>query len=99
MSKDGRTIREKVLALLRAPDYRPRDRDEIARALGLQGRDRVAVRKTLSELEYAGEPDIFIAAENTGTAMNGDRVVARISHDALTRGAKVRAGQAARNRS
>src|SRR5947207_6408419 len=138
MTKNGRTIREKVLALLRAPDYRPRDRDEIARALGLQGRDRVAVRKTLSELERAGEivrirkncyvlpseadlvtgklsihqagygflvpekagvPDIFIAAENTGTAMNGDRVVARISRDVPTRRAKVRAGQASKNRS
>jgi ribonuclease R len=138
MTKNGRTIREKVLALLQAPDYRPRDRDEIARALGLQGRDRVAVRKTLSELERAGEivrirknryvlpseadlvtgklsihqagygflvpekagePDIFIAAENTGTAMNGDRVVARINRDVPTRRAKVRAGQAGKNRS
>src|SRR6266699_1922185 len=32
--------------------------------------------------EKAGESDIFIAAENTGTAMHGDRVVARISRDA-----------------
>jgi ribonuclease R len=32
--------------------------------------------------EQPGEPDIFIAAENTGTAMHGDRVVARISRDA-----------------
>jgi ribonuclease R len=32
--------------------------------------------------EKSGEPDIFIAAENTGTAMHGDRVVARISQDA-----------------
>jgi ribonuclease R len=31
--------------------------------------------------EKTGEPDIFIAAENTGTAMHGDRVVARISRD------------------
>ena len=31
--------------------------------------------------EKAGEPDIFIAAENAGTAMNGDRVVARITRD------------------
>src|SRR6202166_2341782 len=129
MNKDGRTIREKVLALLRAPDYRPRDRDEIARALGLRCRDRVALRKTLSELERAGEivrvsknryvvlseadlvtgklsihqagygflvpekagePDIFIAAENTGTALNGDRVVARISLDVPQRRAKDR---------
>ncbi|HEV3244178.1 MAG TPA: ribonuclease R [Chthoniobacterales bacterium] len=138
MTKDGRTIREKVLALLRAPDYRPRDRNEIARALGLQGRDRVAVRKTLTELEHAGEivrirkncyvlpseadlvtgklsvhqagygflvpekageSDIFIAAENTGTAMNGDRVVARISRDVPQRRAKVRGGQTSKNRS
>src|SRR5947207_2153706 len=129
MTKNGRTIREKLLALVRAPDYRPRDRDEIARALGLQGRDRVEVRKTLHELEHAGEivrirknryvlppeadlvtgklsihqagygflvpekagePDIFIAAENTGTAMNGDRVVARISRDLPQRRAKDR---------
>src|SRR6266436_9943073 len=32
--------------------------------------------------EKPGEPDTFIAAENTGTAMHGDRVVARISRDA-----------------
>src|SRR5438132_4519427 len=120
MTKNGRTIREKLLALLRMPDYRPSDRNEIARALRLQGRDRVEVRKTLRELEHAGEiarirknryvlpaeadlitgklsihqagygflapevsgqSDVFIAAENIGTAMHGDRVVARISRD------------------
>jgi len=139
MTKNGRTIREKVLALLRAPDYRPRDRNEIARELGLKGRrERVSVRKTLRELESggeivcirknryvlpseadlvtgklsihqagygflvpekAGEPDVFIAAENTGTAMTGDRVVARISRDVSPRRAKVRAGQAFKPRS
>src|SRR6266513_588510 len=31
--------------------------------------------------EKSGEPDIFIAAENTGTAMHGDRVMARIARD------------------
>jgi len=31
--------------------------------------------------EKPGEPDTFIPAENTGTAMHGDRVVARISRD------------------
>jgi ribonuclease R len=31
--------------------------------------------------EKPGEPDIFVAAENTGTAMHGDRVVARIARD------------------
>src|SRR5713101_1716053 len=138
MTKNGRTIREKVLALLRAPDYRPRDRNEIARELGLKGRESVSVRKTLRELENggeivrirknryvlpseadlvtgklsihqagygflvpekAGEPDVFIATENTGTAMTGDRVVARISRDVPPRRAKVRAGQAAQHRS
>ena len=31
--------------------------------------------------EKSGEPDLFIAAENIGTAMHGDRVVARVSRD------------------
>jgi ribonuclease R len=31
--------------------------------------------------ETPGGPDVFIAAENIGTAMHGDRVVARISRD------------------
>src|SRR5438067_3958626 len=133
MNKNGRTIREKVLALLRAPEYRPRDRDEIAQALHAKGRDRVNVRKTLRELEHAGEiarirknryvlpaeadlvtgklsihqagfgflvpeksgeQDIFVAAENTGTAMNGDRVVVRISRDVPQRRGKDRGGLA-----
>src|SRR2546423_2236892 len=137
MSNDGRTIREKVLALLRAPDYRPQDRNEIAQAIRCKGRQRVEVRQTLRELEHAGEiarirknryilpaeadlvtgklsihqagfgflvpeksgePDIFIAAENTGTAMNGDRVVARISRDVPQHRGKVRAGKAVGNR-
>src|SRR5207302_265046 len=49
--------------------------------------------------EKSGEPDVFVAAENTGTAMNGDRVVVRISRDVPTRRAKVRAGLALRHRS
>src|SRR5215467_6226546 len=31
--------------------------------------------------EKSGEPDVFISAENVGTAMHGDRVVARISQE------------------
>lgn len=120
MSKNGPTIRDKILGLLRRPEYRPQDRTEIARALRAQGRDRVLIRQTLGELERAGdivrirknryvlpaeadliagklsihqsgfgflvpeksgEADIFVAAENTGTAMNGDRVVVRINRD------------------
>src|SRR5262249_61704819 len=55
MSKDGLTIREKILALMRAPDYRPQDRNEIAQALRAKGRDRVDVRRTLKELERGGD--------------------------------------------
>jgi ribonuclease R len=129
MTKNGRTIRESLLALLRAPDYRPLDQGDFAKKLGAKGRDRVNVRQTLRELEHAGEivrirknryvlpaeadlvtgklsihqsgfgflvpeksgeKDIFVAAENTGTAMNGDRVVVRISRDVPQRRTKDR---------
>jgi len=113
------------MALLGRRDYRPLDKTEIARALGLKPDQRVALRKELRELERAGEiarirqnryilppeadlvtgilqvhqagygflvtekpgqADLFIAAENTGTALNGDRVVARISRETPKRG-------------
>ena len=132
MTQIGRTIREKILALLAADDYRPLDRVEIARTLALKSNQRVALRKTLRELERSGEiarirkdryvlpaeadlvtgklsihqagygfliaetpgqPDIFIAAENTGTAMHGDRVVARVSRDVPPRSTKDRKGR------
>ncbi|HEY1582568.1 MAG TPA: ribonuclease R [Chthoniobacterales bacterium] len=38
--------------------------------------------------ESSDEGDIFISAENTGTAMNGDRVVARITRDVDSRRAR-----------
>jgi len=121
MAANGRKIRQQVLALLARKDYRPLNTIDIARELGLTGTQRNALRKTLRELERAGEiarirrnryvlpaeaelvtgklsihpagygflipetpgqPDIFIAAENIGTAMHSDRVVARISRDA-----------------
>lgn len=114
-------LRQQILRLISAPAYRPLDKVEISRALGLGTKDRVAVRKVLRELEHdgevarirknryvlpaeadlitgtislhqagygfltnekKGEPDIFITAENTGTAMHGDRVVARITREA-----------------
>jgi ribonuclease R len=120
MASNGRKIREQILSLLARKDYRPLNAIDIARKLGLTGSGRVALRKSLRELERAGEiarirknryvlpaeadlvtgklsihpagygflapempggPDIFIAAENIGTAMHGDRVVARISLD------------------
>src|SRR5207237_2339203 len=115
-----------------ASDYRPLDQDEIVRKLGAGGRDRVAVRNALRELEHAGEivrirknryvlpseadlvtgklsmhqagyaflvtdkpgeADVFIAAENTATAMHGDRVVVRISSDIPARRQKACAGR------
>ena len=120
MALNGRNIREQILGLLRRKDYRPLNKIDIARKLGLTGAELVALRKSLRELERAGEiarirknryvlpaeadlvtgklsihqagygfltsemsgqPDVFIAAENTGTAMHGDRVIARISRD------------------
>src|SRR5216117_324354 len=120
MPVNGRKIREQILALLARKDYRPLNKVDMARALRLAASERVDLRKTLRQLERAGEiarirknlyvlpaeadlvtgklsihragygfltsekpgqPDIFIAAENTGTAMHGDRVVARISRD------------------
>ena len=120
MALNGRNIREQILGLLARKDYRPLNRVDIARRLGLTSTGPVALRKILRELERAGEiarirknryvlpaeadlvtgklsihqvgygflvpevpggPDVFIAAENVGTAMHGDRVVARISRD------------------
>ena len=114
-------LKARILALLRRPKYRPLDRKELTRALGLGRDDRREVREALRDLEHAGEiarirknryilpeeadlvtgrlqihqagfgflaregegaGDVFISAENTGTAMNGDRVVARITRDA-----------------
>src|ERR1700694_265895 len=132
MNQNGRKVREKVLALLGSKDYRPLDNVEIARQLGLKSNERTSLRKTLRELERAGEiarirkdryvlpaaadlvtgtlslhqkgygfltnetpgqPDIFIAAENTGTAMHGDRVVARVTRDIVPRREKDRHGR------
>src|SRR5206468_4542763 len=120
MSLNGRNIREQILGLLRRKDYRPLNKIDIARKLELTAAEGVALRKSLRELERAGEiarirknryvlpaeadlvtgklsihqvgygflvpetpggTDVFIAAENIGTAMYGDRVVAHISRD------------------
>jgi ribonuclease R len=122
-------VREQLLALLSRKDYRPLNKVEIARKFGVSGGARVALRKTLRDLERAGEiarirkdryvlpreadlvtgklsvhpagygflsserpgdPDVFIAAENVGTAMHGDCVVARISPEPPSRRIKGR---------
>ncbi len=118
MSSNGRKIRQQIFALLSRKDYRPLNKIEIARKIGVSGSARVALRSTLRELERSGEiarirkdqyvlpaeadlvtgrlsvhpagfgfltpekaggPDVFIAAEDIGTGMHRDRVVARIS--------------------
>ena len=113
-------LREQILALLRAPTYRPLDKVELGKALGRKSGVRMNLNAVLREMERdgeiarirknryvlpaeadlvtgtlsvhqsgfaflprekAGEQDLFIAAENTGTAMHGDKVVARITRD------------------
>ena len=120
MKRDPDT-KQRILALLRAPKYRPLDKKELTRALGFKSETRTDLKQALRELEHGGEiarirknryilpaeadlvtgklqihqpgfgflaregsedGDVFISAENTGTAMNGDRVVARITRDA-----------------
>ena len=123
--KQRATSKRKILGLMRAPKYRPLDKIELTRALGMKSDHRGALKQALRDLERAGEiarirknryvlpaeadlvtgklqihqsgfgflvreksaeRDVFISAENTGTAMNGDRVVARITRDvAFTR--------------
>ena len=129
MTKDGRKIREQILELLAARDYRPLDQIEIARKLNLSRSERVLLRNTLRELEHSGEiarirknryvlpaeadlvtgtlsinqagfafldtdkpgqTNVFVAAENIGTGMHGDRVVVRISRDKPPRRGKDR---------
>ena len=130
-------IRRRILQLLARRDYRPLDKIDIARELGLKGTERVAVRNALRELERAGEiarirknryvlpaeadlvtgtlsihqsgfgflttekpgeSDLFIPAENTGTAMNGDRVVARVTREVARARTKDRPASAALRR-
>lgn len=124
MADNPAQIRQAVLALMRQRDYRPLDKVEMSRELGLESNQRTALRRELKNLERTGEiarirkdryilpgeadlvtgtisihqagfgflttekpgePDIFLAPENTGTAMHGDRVVARINRDGPSR--------------
>src|SRR5215472_10495486 len=55
MSSNGRKIREQIFALLSRKDYRPLNKIEIARNIGVSGSARVALRRTLRELERSGE--------------------------------------------
>jgi ribonuclease R len=117
---EGTQLRDQILAVLRAPNYRPLDNVELGKALGRKSGVRMNLNAVLREMERdgeiarirknryvlpaeadlvtgtlsvhqsgfaflprdkGGEPDLFIAAENTGTAMHGDKVVARITRD------------------
>ena len=48
-------LRERLLALLRAPHYRPLDASALARALDLQGSERAELRRLLRDGEERGE--------------------------------------------
>jgi ribonuclease R len=113
-------LRDRILQLLRAPNYRPLDQIEMSKALRWPGEKRVEFRGVLDALERDGEiarirkdryilpetadlitgtlqvhlngnahlinekkgqPDLFIGEPNMGTAMNGDKVVARLMHE------------------
>ncbi len=120
MKRQPAQLREQILDLLRAPNYRPLDKVELGKALGRKSGVRMNLNAVLRELERdgeiarirknryvlpaeadlvtgtlsvhqsgfaflprekAGEQDLYISAENTGTAMHGDKVVARITRD------------------
>ncbi|HXI74484.1 MAG TPA: hypothetical protein VNG94_02785, partial [Pyrinomonadaceae bacterium] len=55
MTQNGRNIRERILAILASPDYRPLDKSELARALGRKSGVRMALNQVLRDLERAGE--------------------------------------------
>src|SRR5207244_13616921 len=55
MPVNGRKIQEQVLALLARKDYRPLNKVDMARELRLAASERVVLRKTLRQLERAGE--------------------------------------------
>jgi len=113
-------LRERVLQILRAPNYRALDKVELSKALRWPSEKRAELREVLRDMEKAGEiacirkdryvlpqtadlvtgklqvhaggnahllsetpgiKDVFISAPNIGTAMNGDKVVARLMHE------------------
>ncbi|PYL13569.1 MAG: hypothetical protein DMF43_04665, partial [Verrucomicrobia bacterium] len=55
MTQNGRNIRERILAILASPDYRPLDKSELARALGRKSGVRMALNQVLRDLERSGE--------------------------------------------
>jgi ribonuclease R len=118
--KSNQELKQRILATLSAPKYRPLDKDELGKVLGRKSGVRMGLNEVLRQLEQSGEiarirknryvlpaeadlvtgtlhvhqsgfaflprekpgeQDLYISAENTGTAMHGDKVVARITRD------------------
>ena len=116
----NRPLRDRLLALLQSPGYRPLDKVELSKALKWPSEQRAELRDVLRKMESSGEiarirkdryvlpetadlitgtlqvhaggnahlvseaggqRDVFVSAVNLGTAMNGDRVVARLVHE------------------
>ena len=113
-------LRERILQILRAPNYCALDKVELSKALRWPSEKRAELREVLRDMETAGEiacirkdryvlpqtadlvtgklqvhaggnahllsetvgiKDVFISAPNIGTAMNGDKVVARLMNE------------------
>src|SRR5918912_1184110 len=92
MTSASDPLKQEILRILAGPKYRPLDSVELGKFLGRKSGVRMNLNQALRELEQAGfafvtneqkpgEQDLYISAENTGTAMHGDRVVARITRD------------------
>ncbi len=52
---DSRTLRDRILDLLRLPDYQPLDKVDLSKALHIPADDRRHVRDELRELEQSGQ--------------------------------------------
>lgn len=71
-------IRDRILELLKSPDYRPLRRSELARELGLKGDERRTFRRTLSEMIEHGDL-VRVRKNRFVLPQEADLVVGRIS--------------------
>ena len=55
MKRESAQLRDQILAVLRAPNYRPLDNVELGKALGRKSGVRMNLNATLREMERAGE--------------------------------------------
>lgn len=133
----GKKLQEEILRLMGEERYRPLDKNDLAKELGLSPDQMRSLRQALKQLETQGRiarirkdryllpepadlftgviqitpqgfafitreegsgPDLFVAAENTSTAMNGDRVVARIQKGGVANKSRRRGRPSAKDR-